>query len=204
MVLCRESSPSTTPTSLSSNTGARPSQDRFSKQDSDVDIPSPIQLPALGMDDAADGLPRQRSSLNHARIAGRLYTKPEGSSGLPPGRWDGHDDIHEIGDPKHSALSSDEELRSGSSSYTTSDDVELDHMGLGDRLSDDEETGLTKGDRRRRRRRQRRHTLVDERIAVGADIEKQERALADKSIVTRLLVNAVLIGLWLVVSPSQI
>lgn len=187
----------------SSKGGARPSQDHSSKQDSNVDIPGPIQLPTLGMDGAAGRLPRQRSSLNHARTAGRTNTKTDGSSGLQPGRWDGHDDGHETGDTKHSTLSSDEELRSGSSSYTTSEDVELDHMVSGDGLSDDEETGLTKGDRRRRRRKKRRHTLMDERIAVGAEAEKQERKIADKSIATKLLVNAVLIGLWLVVCPTR-
>lgn len=148
------------------------------------------------MDGTVDGLPRHRSSLHQARTGSRTYTKPEESSVLLPGRRQGHDDIHETGDSKHSASSSDQEFRSGSSSHTTSEDVELDHMGSDDRLSDDEETGLTNGDRRRRRRRKRRHTLMDERIAVGVEVEKHERALADESIVTRLLVNALLIGLW--------
>lgn len=155
------------------------------------------------MDGAIDGLPRQRSSLNHTRTAGRTHTNPEGSSGLLPGRPTDPDDVHETGDTKHFAFSSDEEHRSGSSSYTTSDDVELDQMVSRDGLSDDEETGLTKGDRRRRRRRKRRHTLMDERIAVGPEVKQQERSLADKSIATRLLVNAVLIGSWSVVRLVQ-
>lgn len=164
---------------------------------------APFNSPTLGMDCAIDRLPRQRSSLNHARIAGRTNTKPEGSSGLLSGRWEGHDDVQEIGDTKHSAFSSDEEPRPGSSSQSTSEDVELDHIGLGDKLSDDEETGLTQGDRHKRSRRKRRHTLMDERVTVGAGVEKQERILGEKSIVTRLLVNAMLIGLWLVICFSQ-
>lgn len=141
--------------------------------------------------------------MNHTRTAGRTHTNPEGSSGLLPKGWAGPDDVHETADTKQSAFSSDEEHRSGSSSYTTGDDVELDQMASGDGLSDDEETGLTKGDRRRRRRRKRRHTLMDERIAVGPEVKQQERSVADKSIATRLLVNGVLIGLWLVIRPGQ-
>ena len=203
MLPCGQFSPLPRQHRYSSHVRARPSQVRFSQEDLDVGIPGPVQLPTLGMDGAIDRLPRQRSSLNHARIAGRANTKPEGSSGLPSGRWEDHHDLHEIGDTKHSAFSSDEELRPGSSSQTTSEDVELDHIGLDDKLSDDEETGLTQGDRHKRSRRKRRHTLMDERVTVGAGVEKQGRILAEKSIVTRLLVNAVLIGLWLVMVPVR-
>ena len=194
---------SATPTSAPSTSWPRPSQDRISKQNSGAGISGLARSPEIGMDGAADGLPRHRSSLNHARRAGRSNTKSERSSGLPSGRLEGHDNVHEADELKHSVFSSDEEPRSGSSSRTTSEDVELDRLASEDGLTDDEETGLTKGDRRRRRRRKRRHTLMDERIAEGAEPEKQERTLADKSIIGRLLVNAVLIGLWLVNPPMS-
>ena len=191
---------SATPTLAPSTSWPHPSQDRLSKQNSGAGIPGLSRSPELGMDGAADGPPRHRSSLNHARRAGRSNTKSERSSGLPPGRWEGHYNVHEAGELKHSAY---EEPRSDSSSRTTSEDVELDRMASEDGLTDDEETGLTKGDRRRRRRRKRRHALMDERIAEGAEPEKQERTLADKSIMGRLFVNAVLIGLWLVIPPKS-
>jgi solute carrier family 35 protein C2 len=100
--------------------------------------------------------------------------------------------ISEEGEEEYS---SDAE-RSGSESQSDSTDFELDDMSA-DGLEDDEETGLTKGDRRRRRRRKRRNTLLDQRIVPTADTyTKEEKKLADQNLIRSMLINAVLIGLW--------
>jgi solute carrier family 35 protein C2 len=85
--------------------------------------------------------------------------------------------------------------RSGSESLSDSTDYELDDMS-GDGLEDDEETGLTKGDRRRRRRRKRRNTLLDQRVVPTNTYTKEEKKLADQNLAKSMLVNAALIGLW--------
>jgi solute carrier family 35 protein C2 len=65
-------------------------------------------------------------------------------------------------------------------------------------LSDDEETGLTSKERSERRRRKKRRTHLDARIAEDLDLKvsKEEKKLADVSVVRRLLVDAALIGSW--------
>jgi solute carrier family 35 protein C2 len=86
--------------------------------------------------------------------------------------------------------------RSGSESLSDSTDFELDDMS-NDGLEDDEETGLTKGDRRRRRRRKRRNTLLDQRIVSTTDTyTKEEKKLADQNLLRSMLINGALIGLW--------
>lgn len=91
--------------------------------------------------------------------------------------------------------SSSDAERSDSESRSDSTDYELDDMS-GDGLEDDEETGLTKGDRRRRRRRKRRNTLLDQRVVPTNTYTKEEKKLADQTLVKSMLINAVLIGLW--------
>jgi solute carrier family 35 protein C2 len=85
--------------------------------------------------------------------------------------------------------------RSESESPSDSTDFELDDMS-GDGLEDDEETGLTKGDRRRRRRRKRRNTLLDQRIVPTNTYTKEEKKMADQTLIRSMLINGVLIGLW--------
>lgn len=85
--------------------------------------------------------------------------------------------------------------RSDSESRSDSTDFELDDMSA-DGLEDDEETGLTKRDRRRRRRRKRRNTLLDQRIAPDDTYTKEEKKLADQTLIKSMLINALLIGLW--------
>ena len=84
---------------------------------------------------------------------------------------------------------------SDSESRSDSTDLELDDMSA-DGLEDDEETGLTKRDRRRRRRRKRRNTLLDQRIVPTDTYTKEEKKLADQNLVKSMLINGVLIGLW--------
>ena len=69
--------------------------------------------------------------------------------------------------------------------------------GLEGEYTDDEEAGLTRGDRRSRRRRKKRETSIDGRIVeevVGRS--KEEKKLADIDVLKRLAVNVLLIGLW--------
>ncbi|KAI1328372.1 triose-phosphate transporter family-domain-containing protein [Xylariaceae sp. FL0255] len=68
-------------------------------------------------------------------------------------------------------------------------------------LHDDEETGLTKADRQRKQKKRRRNTRLDQRI-VKDKLSDEERRLADKNVIRKLAVNAVLIGLWYMFSLS--
>ncbi|RYP16455.1 hypothetical protein DL765_005132 [Monosporascus sp. GIB2] len=61
-------------------------------------------------------------------------------------------------------------------------------------LHDDEETGLTKKDRKRKRSKRRRNTRLDQRIARDK-LSEEERKEADQNVVRSLAINAVLIGL---------
>jgi solute carrier family 35 protein C2 len=104
---------------------------------------------------------------------------------------------------KHTRQRSDhileEEGASGSDSEgsekTDSDDLELDDMSA-DGLEDDEETGLTGGDRRRRRRRKRKNTMLDQRIVPETKLTKEEEEAANQTLIRSLVINAILIGLW--------
>lgn len=87
-------------------------------------------------------------------------------------------------------------------SSLSTDDVEMDHLGSDDGLSDDEETGLTKKDRKNRRTRRRRTTTLDARIGGGAMTAEQERKIADKAVFTTMLINIALIASWYLFSLS--
>lgn len=84
---------------------------------------------------------------------------------------------------------------------STSDDVELSQMH-GDELSmDDEETGLTKRDRRQKRRRKMKDTSLDERILGPSKVEMGQ-SLADKSVLRASIINILLIASWYCFSLS--
>jgi len=63
----------------------------------------------------------------------------------------------------------------------------------------DEETGLTK---RERRQRNRQHDQLDVRIGEHIPVSKHEARLADRDVVKKLLINSVLILLWYFFSLS--
>ncbi|KAH6685312.1 solute carrier family 35 member C2 [Plectosphaerella plurivora] len=69
-------------------------------------------------------------------------------------------------------------------------------------LHDDEETGLTKKDKRRKTQKKRRNTHLDQRVAIGVDITPDEKKEADQNVARRLLVNVSLILLWYLFSLS--
>jgi solute carrier family 35 protein C2 len=98
-------------------------------------------------------------------------------------------------------LSDDEGRGSGYNSASTSDDFRLDSISDDDGLNDDEETGLTRNDKRRRETRRERNTLFDQRIVSegsggGKGLTAEEKKEADQHVVKRMGINAVLIGLW--------
>lgn len=85
----------------------------------------------------------------------------------------------------------------GSADEALSDSEELPLDNLSDEgLTDDEETGLTRPDKKRRTRRARRNTLLDQRIAAGIEITQEEKHEANQNLVKNMLINGLLIGLW--------
>lgn len=77
-----------------------------------------------------------------------------------------------------------------------------DDSGLSDEdLHDDEETGLTKKDKRRKKAKRRRNTRLDNRIVMDK-ISEEERKEADQNVVRKLAINGILIGLWYLFSLS--
>lgn len=66
-------------------------------------------------------------------------------------------------------------------------------------LHDDEETGLTGGDKRRKQRKKRKNTQLDQRVA-RERITTEEKKEADQTVARRLTVNGVLILLWYIFS----
>ena len=106
------------------------------------------------------------------------------------------------GEPKRPANLSDGDHSSDFSSRSTSEDVELHHMASEDGLTDDEETGLTKKDKRNRKRRRRKNTLLDQRIIGNSKSSKKDAKLADKNVLRASLINALLIGSWYFFSLS--
>lgn len=103
---------------------------------------------------------------------------------------------------KQAAYSSDEEYVSDYSSHSTSDDVELHHITSEDGLTDDDETGLTRKDKRNRKRRKKKNTLLDQRIVGTAKSSKQDGNSADKNVLRASLINALLIASWYLFSLS--
>ncbi|EER41646.1 solute carrier [Histoplasma capsulatum var. duboisii H88] len=92
--------------------------------------------------------------------------------------------------------------RSRHSSFAESEVLEMDFLASDDDLNDDEETGLTAKERRQRWKQRRRHRReLDARI-VEVKISEDGRRLADRAVVKRLGLNAILIGSWYIFSLS--
>ncbi|KAK8873192.1 triose-phosphate transporter [Apiospora arundinis] len=68
-------------------------------------------------------------------------------------------------------------------------------------LHDDEETGLTRKDKRRKREKRRRNTRLDNRIA-RENLTEEERKEANQNVARKIIINGVLIGLWYFFSLS--
>ncbi|ERF71851.1 hypothetical protein EPUS_01766 [Endocarpon pusillum Z07020] len=86
---------------------------------------------------------------------------------------------------------------------STSEELEMSDV-ISDRESDsgsemDEETGLTKRERRQRKRQQ---DHLDVRIGEQIPVSRHEARLADRDVIKKLLINSVLILLWYLFSLS--
>ncbi|KAI0869353.1 triose-phosphate transporter family-domain-containing protein [Hypoxylon argillaceum] len=96
---------------------------------------------------------------------------------------------------------SEEDLLSHSSRQNARDGNDSSSSLSDEDLHDDEETGLTRKDKRRKRSKRRRNTRLDQRIARD-NLTDEERKQADQNVVRRLTINAALIGLWYMFSLS--
>lgn len=89
------------------------------------------------------------------------------------------------------------DLEDGSeSSLSTAEELEMNDMGSDAGSEADEETGLTSKESRKHLQKKRLRTPLDARIAGDTNITKEAAKLADKAVISSLLVNSVLIGLW--------
>ncbi|KAL8933086.1 MAG: hypothetical protein Q9211_005970 [Gyalolechia sp. 1 TL-2023] len=104
------------------------------------------------------------------------------------------------GEHKHLDYSSDDGQSSIFSTLSTSDDVEMEFIPSDDALSDDEEAGLTRMDKKKRKRRKTINTKLDERI-VGS-MGASGWSLADRNVIKASLINALLIASWYLFSVS--
>ena len=154
--------------------------------DTDGDLSGPE------MDSPGDAYRRKKALLMSNESAKNRKHKKTKSTGAHDSLSDGQ--IYETGrkDPQGSDFSS----------LSTSDDVELDRLASEDDRSDeDEETGLTKSDKRNRKRRRKTTTDLDSRIG-GSITAKEEKKLADRKVLLSLLLNAALIASWYLFSLS--
>lgn len=139
---------------------------------------------------------RRRSTLTYSQTNTDLSDQsqaPSASSSRPPHRRS-HSarNLAREGGPKIS----EEDLDGVLSKEGPSDDSLSDED-----LHDDEETGLTKKDRKRKQSKRRRNTRLDQRIARDK-LSDEERKQADQNVIKRLVVNGALIGLWYLFSLS--
>ncbi|KAI1347571.1 triose-phosphate transporter family-domain-containing protein [Xylaria sp. FL0043] len=146
--------------------------------------PEDIEMDAI----APMGHRRRRSTLSASPNASLL---PNGRTGRPRAT-----SIKNTGDVEPKISEEDSALYNSRSKSRDDDDSLSDED-----LHDDEETGLTSKDKRRKRAKRRRSTRLDQRI-VRDNLTDEERRLANQSVIRRLAVNAVLIGLWYMFSLS--
>lgn len=106
------------------------------------------------------------------------------------------------GEHKHAVYSSDDGHGSDFSTLSTSEDVEMERMPSDEGLTDDEEAGLTKKDKRKRKRRKTLNTKMDERVAGSLGASASRWSLADRNVIKASLVNAMLIASWYLFSVS--
>ena len=85
--------------------------------------------------------------------------------------------------------------------FSTSEDVELSQIHGDELLMDDEETGLTKQDRRKKRRRKMKNAFLDDGVSRSSEVEKGQ-SLADKSVLRASIINVLLIASWYCFSLS--
>lgn len=106
------------------------------------------------------------------------------------------------GEHKYVGYSSDDGHGSVFSTPSASEDVEMERMPSDERLTDDEEAGLTRKDKRKRKRRRTLNTKMDERVAGSLGASSSQWSLADRNVIKASLVNALLIASWYLFSVS--
>lgn len=106
------------------------------------------------------------------------------------------------GDHRHTVYSSEDGHDSDFSTLSTSEDVEMERMPSDEALTDDEEAGLTRKDKRKRKRRKTLNTKMDERVAGSLGVSTSGWSLADRKVIKASLVNALLIASWYLFSVS--
>ncbi|KAI0125797.1 solute carrier family 35 member C2 [Xylariales sp. AK1849] len=126
-----------------------------------------------------------------------------GGAGLPPAANPASrsrsQSIRNASEPIESKIS--EETRRDVSTKREVSDVDSDVDVSDEDLHDDEETGLTKKDKKRKRAKRRRNTRLDNRIARDK-ISEEDRKEADQNVARTMAINIVLIGLWYLFSLS--
>ncbi|KAL8711140.1 MAG: hypothetical protein Q9225_007168 [Loekoesia sp. 1 TL-2023] len=106
------------------------------------------------------------------------------------------------GEHRHMGYSSDDGHSSIFSTPSTSEDVEMERIVSDEALTDDEEAGLTRKDKRKRKRRKTINTKLDERIAGSRGAPGSGWSLADRNVIKASLINALLIASWYLFSVS--
>ncbi|KAK6072473.1 transporter C22E12.01 [Seiridium cupressi] len=138
----------------------------------------------------------QVAPAGHRRRRSTLTSSVGGAGGppsaIPAGRSRAQS-IRKTTDPALEGKISEEQTGEPSKPEDSDDDKSLSDEDL----HDDEETGLTKKDKKRKRAKKRRNTRLDNRIA-REHISEEERKEADQNVARKIAVNCVLIGLCLV------
>ena len=169
------------------------SQNSAAGTDADADLLS------SDMDGAADGYRRRRAQLMDGLENGSARRKKYSKKHIHR-----HQNASRARDDENKQVvyPSDEEHGSDISSRTTSDDFELDHLTADDPFSDDEETGMTKKDKRHRKRRRRKAARMDERFAGNIKASKPNKNSTYREIYKAWLINALLVASWYAFSLS--
>lgn len=178
------SSPPSTASSLDSNRSALDAATHVHPSTPDMDGPDgyirrrPLLMENEEAPTSTKSIKRSRSSRHRRKIS----------------------QVREGEEHKHADYSSDDGHASVISAMSTSDDVEMERIPSDEELTDDEEAGLTRKDKRKRKRRKTINTTLDERI-VGS-MGASGWSLADRNVIKASLINALLIASWYLFSVS--
>lgn len=136
----------------------------------------------------------------HRRRRSTLTASAGSASGPPP--------IHPPGRSRAQSIRAGGELgeskipeEDGAEAVSKPEDLDDGDILSDEDLHDDEETGLTRKDKKRKRAKRRRNTRLDNRIARDK-VSDEERKLADQNMARTLSINVVLICLWYLFSLS--
>ena len=176
-----------------------PSRSSVDSQNSRAGTDADADLLSSDMDGAADGYRRRRAQLMDGLENGGARRKRYSKKHIHRHRNASRARDEEN---KHLVYSSDEDHGSDISSRTTSEDFELDHLTADDPFSDDEETGMTKKDKRHRKRKRRKATRMDERFAGNVKASKPKKISTFREIYKAWLINALLVASWYTFSLS--